>query len=338
VRARQAFEDALQAAPDHAAAHVGMANAWVLAFESTRADSTRDLPALQHAEHHAREGCRLDPSSGDAWSTLAFVLHRNGDAREAIAAARKAVTLEPDDWRHYLRLAFVSWGQERLRAVQRAVKLCPGLALAHWFAATVYVARQAFDAAIEHLRAGCAAQDRQPKGTGRFGAVGLHWLHGLVLAARGASDEALEQFARELALRDEDHVYARECAANTWYACGALHLRQGRHDEAAAAFHEALMHVPGHAMAAVGIMAVSAAPEVQLRRQDAQTVDAAMAKAVMLALERKHSEAAGVCGDALAHADPGSAGWLLPVEPLLYPTARPETWAQTLAILHDRAT
>ena len=124
-RARQAFEAALRTAPDYSAAHVGMANACVLAFESTRADTAPDLTTLQQATHHAREGCRLDPASGEAWSTLAFVLHRSGDPREAIAAARKAVSIDPDDWRHYLRLAFVSWGEERLRAAHRVLDAVP---------------------------------------------------------------------------------------------------------------------------------------------------------------------------------------------------------------------
>jgi DNA-binding winged helix-turn-helix (wHTH) protein len=337
VRARQAFETALTAAPDYPAAHIGMANACVLAFESTRVDAAPDLAALQQADRHAREGCRLDPSSGDAWSTLGFVLHRNGNPREATAAVRKAVRLEPEDWRHYVRLAFVTWGEERLRAAHRALTLCPGLALGHWFAATVFVARQAFDTAIEHLHAGCAAQDTQWKETGRFRAVGLHLLHGLVLAARGASIKALEEFERELALENEGHVYARECGANTWYACGALRLRQGLRDEAEAAFHEALKRVPGHAMAAVGLAAVSPSPRGGGTPPGCKDVDAAMVNAAILALRGKHPEAAGVCGEALAHADPGSAGWLLAVEPLLCPTAHREAWAPTLAILRDRA-
>lgn len=337
VRARKAFENALGAAPDYPAAHIGMANACVLAFESTRVDAAPDLAALQQADRHAREGCRLDPSSGDAWSTLALVLHRHGDPCAATAAARKAAKLEPDDWRHHIHHAFVSWGEERLRAANLALTLCPGLALAHWFAATVFVARQAFDRAVEHLRAGCAAQDAQRKETGRFSAVGLHLLNGLVLAARGALNEALEEFERELALENTGHVYARECCANTWYACGALRLRQGLRDEAAAAFHEALRRVPSHAMAAVGLAAVSSSLEARPTHQDARSVDAAMVSAAILVLEGKHFEAASMCGEAFAHADPGSTGWLLAVEPLLCPIAHRDAWATTLAILRDRA-
>jgi hypothetical protein len=59
--------------------------------------------------------------------------------------------------------------------------------------------------------------------------------------------------------------------------------------------------------------------------------------AVLLTLQGLHDEAARLCGDALARANPGSAGWLLPVDPLLHVTAHHEAWAQTLAILRERA-
>jgi tetratricopeptide (TPR) repeat protein len=314
-----------------------MANACVLAFESTRADAAPDLTTLQQATHHAREGCRLDPASGEAWSTLAFVLHRSGDPRKAIAAARKAVSIDPDDWRHYLRLAFVSWGEERLRAAHRVLTLCPGLALAHWFVATVFVARQVFDAALDQLRAGCASQDAQRKESGRFNAVGLHLLHGLVLAAQGDPDGAIEEFGREMAFEADGQLYARECSANTWYAHGAIRLRQGRRDEALAAFGEALKRVPGHPLAAIGVGAMSPLSGARPPRQDAHTVDAAIVKAAALALEGKHREAALLCGEALTHAEPGPAGWLMPVDPLLHATDHHHEWAQTLATLRDRS-
>jgi DNA-binding winged helix-turn-helix (wHTH) protein len=332
-RARQAFEGVLRAAPDDPSAHIGLANACVMEFESTRVDETPDVAALQRAVHHAREGCRLDPASGEAWSTLAFVRHRLGEADEAIADARKAIALEPYDWCHYLRLASVSWGGRRLRAAHRVLHMCPGLALANWFAATVLVARHQFDAALEKLRAGCAAQDAQRT----FHAVGLHLLHGLVLAACGSSDEALEEFSRELECGNERHLYARESCANAWYAIGALRLRQGRGDAAAAAFHEAVTRVPGHALAAVGLAAIVGPSQAHENGHDANAVDKAIVKAAALALQGRHRDAAHLCGDALSRADRGPAGWLLPVDPLIHATAHRGAWSHTLAILRHRA-
>jgi len=161
LRARRTFDDVLRAAPDYAPAHVGLANACAFSFESTRADIGPDVVALNLAVEHAAKACELAPGSADAWSTRAFVLCLNGDTRDAEAAACKAVDLDPSDWRHAMRLSFVSWGEARLRAARRVLTLCPGLALAHYLMATVFVARQAFDAALEVLQAGCAAQDAE---------------------------------------------------------------------------------------------------------------------------------------------------------------------------------
>jgi len=52
---------------------------------------------------------------------------------------------------------------------------------------------------------------------------------------------------------------------------------------------------------------------------------------------KKHRDAVDACTDALTQAPPGPAGWLLPVEPMLNPAARPDIWAATLAILRTRA-
>src|SRR5262249_11724843 len=114
LRARQAFEQVLANVPELTSVHVGLANACAMQFEMTRADQLPDLAALQRGEHHAREACRLDPSSGEAWATLGFVLERCGNRTDAIAALRRAVSLEADNWRHHLRLSYGSWGEERL--------------------------------------------------------------------------------------------------------------------------------------------------------------------------------------------------------------------------------
>ena len=88
ARAQSVFESILAGTPDYGPAHVGLANAHALRFESTRADDAPDREALGKAVHHAREGCRLDPSSGEAWATLGVVssqarLVTEGDRRGA---------------------------------------------------------------------------------------------------------------------------------------------------------------------------------------------------------------------------------------------------------------
>ena len=330
------------------AAHLGLANVYLLRYESTRTATVPDHPSLQLAEQHAREACRLNPESADAWATFALVQERAGKSVEAAAAARKAVTLETGNAHHYLRQASVTWGEERLRAALRAQALSPGLALAHWFVATVFVARGMFERAHEELRAGCVAQDAQRLAStrSRLPAAGLHWLRGLVLAATGEEDPALEAFHRELAFDDPAHVYAREACANSWYAIGAVHLRRSRHDEAASAFREALTRIPSHPLAFIGERAAGSVETLPIQPHTSDQpdsvghsndIDRAIALAAGYSLRQRHLEAAQMCGAALMQAEAGSAGWFLPVEPLLHATAHPDAWAPTLALLRARA-
>ena len=100
--ARGVFTTVVRDAPEYAAAHVGLANACVMQYEMTRADAQPDAAALAQAERHAREACRLDPQSAEAWATLGFVLDRTGHNLDARAASNRAVSLEPDNWRHSL--------------------------------------------------------------------------------------------------------------------------------------------------------------------------------------------------------------------------------------------
>jgi tetratricopeptide (TPR) repeat protein len=364
-RATAAFTTTLRLAPESASARIALAHARFLTFESTRASLTPNRDALADAERHAREACQIDPSSADAWGTLALVLHRRGlrsdgqpAVRESIAGARMAVDLQPREWRHHIRLAMVGWGDERLGAATRALALCPGLAMAHWFAASVFVAREAFGPALDHLRAGCAIHDANASAnasgnaeSARFASLGLHLLHGLVLAVDDRLrdiDAAHDELARELAVGG-GHVYARECHANTWYAIGALHLREGKRDAAVAAFESAIAQLPAHALALVGLAAAGVRAAGPTRIASApgrdgsnistsiERVDAATVRAARLALQGDHDQAARVCDEALAGAEQGAAGWLLPVEPLLHVSANRDAWQRTRARLHNRA-
>src|SRR5262245_54988089 len=215
VRAWTAFAHVVARAPNQASAHVGLANAYALQFEMTRIDAQPDVAAIASALKHAREACRLDARYGEAWATLGFVLERTGRRDDALAAARQAIVLEPDNWRHHLRLSAASWGEERLREARRTLTLLPGLAMAHWLAASVLVARQALDEAERELVAGLA--DGPDGDHQRFSSVALHWLLGLIALAAGNTARAFGLFAAELRLEDSGHLYARECAANTWY-------------------------------------------------------------------------------------------------------------------------
>ena len=340
--ARAAFGDALRQSPDYAPAHVGMANACLFQFESTRADLQPERDALAAAVHHAREACRLDPDNAEAWATLGFALQRVGHAEPALAATRRAASLEPDNWRVMLRLAYVSWGEERLRAAHRVLALLPGLSLAHWLAATVYVARQAFERAEQELRAATTAATEGP---GQFSTVAVHWLLGLVRLATGDEEAATAALRREIEDESRGHLYSRESGANAWYALGALACRRGKAGEAARAFASALERLPGHPFALAGLALLEpAAPEhrqaaaarAQAMRH-ASPVEATLA-AVLLDGGRDMPEAAvATVAAALDAAPPGGAGWILPVEPLLDVQRHAAVWAPALSRLRARA-
>jgi DNA-binding winged helix-turn-helix (wHTH) protein/Flp pilus assembly protein TadD len=332
-RARQAFAHVLHDEPDYAPAHVGLGFACAVAFDASYVDAACDRDALTLAVQHARQGAALDRTSAEAWSVLAFALHLNGEREHAAAAAWKAVALEPTEWRHRLRLAYVSWGGDRMSAARTALTLCPGLALAHWLTATVLIARGAFDAALDVLREGCAAQAAQARAPGKVPALGLHLLRGLVCAAQDRLDDAARACEMELSEADPGQVYARQCTANAWYALGAARLRQRRRQEAESAFEQALTTAPGHLCTA----AAMGRPLPVVSPNDPRGADAATAHAIRLARAGRHPDAALAFVDALAALPSPAAGWILPVEPLLHTAARPSIWADALAIVRQRA-
>lgn len=339
LRAREVFARVLTQVPDQAPVHVGLANALIMGFEMTRSDAAPDLAAVGGALEHAREACRLDPGYGEAWATLGFVLERAGAHADALAAARRAVALEPDNWRHRVRLAYTSWGEERLREADRTLALLPGFPLAHWLAATVHVARQVFDEAERHLRAGIDAEAGPLAMHGRFSGVALHWLLGLILLATGDRTAAAREFDRELANEASGHLYARECCANTWYAIAALRAGDGDRPGAANALQQALARVPAHPLV-TAVLAAWREPSTPLSSgTDPEPIspDRLIAAAV-------HTMAAGGSVDlqpavagALRAAPPGSALWWLPVEPLLGVWRDRERWSEALAVLRNRA-
>jgi tetratricopeptide (TPR) repeat protein len=253
-----------------------------------------------------------------------------------VAALRRSVTLEPDNWRHHLRRSYGTWGEERRRAAHHVLTLLPGCPMAHLLAATVFVARNALTQAERELDAGLASMADESTVGERFTPVALHWLKGLLCLARNEENEALAAFDRELALEPRGHLYARECSANAWYAIGACHVRRGDRPAARAAFGQAIARIPRHPMAHAGLALASGSSHVVPNAGDG-SVDAALARAVALAATGAVADAVPRIARALSSAPPGNAGWLLPVEPLLRVAANRAAWAPVLGMLRTRA-
>jgi hypothetical protein len=155
----------------------------------------------------------------------------------------------------------------------------------------------------------------------------------------------MEELEQELTRETSGHLYTRECCANAWYAIGTIHLRHDRFQLAQAAFAEALARVPAHAMARLGSAAIlrkaeKTSPPLGETLETAsppRPIEAAICRAATCVLEGATTDAARIVDDALAGANPGSGGWLLPLEPLLRVTNAPDVWRTALSRVRARA-
>ena len=239
--ARDTFQRLVQQHPADASDQIGMAYACAMLFEATRTDPAPDADALRLAKRHARHACALDPHLAEAWVTLGFVLERTGRRADALAALERAVALEPDNWRHQVRLALGSWGETRLRAARRALAQCPQLPLAYWLAATVFVARSALDQAEWDVDRALAVALESPD-SAPYSMVAPRWLKGLLRLAAGDAAEAMASFNQELAL---EGLTAAPPGNGGWLLAVEPLLRAG-HDPAPLAPALAVMHLRAH--------------------------------------------------------------------------------------------
>jgi tetratricopeptide (TPR) repeat protein len=345
------FERAIAADVRYALAYTGLASAQLAAYEATRAENTPSQSLLDGAIANARHAITLEDTLAEAHATLALILVSAWDTEKAIRSARRAVALEPGNWRHFFRLGHASWGEERLRAAANTLALYPDFAFAHFQQAMVHVARGDLASAETVLRQGAAVQDRQIDRGERYPALGLHWLLGLVRIAQGDAEEALREFDRERALAMPHRLYGREYAMNAAHARGLCLVRMGRRGEAIESFEGALDLYPTHAPSLVGLAlarGAGAAPlwepgqreqleEVLVTLTAARPIEGAIVRAQVLAAEGQRREAADTIRAVVDTAPPGFAAWTLRVDPLLSELLGTEGFTAALAVLRRRA-
>jgi DNA-binding winged helix-turn-helix (wHTH) protein/Tfp pilus assembly protein PilF len=345
------FERAITVDPRYALAYTGLASAQLAAYEETRSENVPAHELLTTAVGHARRAVKLDDTLAEAHATLAFVLVSAWETKEALQSARRAVALEPTNWRHFFRLGHAAWGDERLRAAANTLALYPDFAFAHFQTAMVHVARGHLRDAETVLRQGAAVQDRQIGRGDRYPALGLHWLLGLVRLAQDDVEEALRELDRERALAEPHRLYGREYEMNAFYGRGACLLRLGRIEEAADCFRRALVLYPDHAQSNLGLSvalrAMGSLEVAEAAGRRARTnldtlamtrpIEAAIVHGQVLAVEGKPQDAGAVLCKALDDAPSGFAAWTLPIEPFFLQLIDTKSLTAALSRLSERA-
>jgi DNA-binding winged helix-turn-helix (wHTH) protein/tetratricopeptide (TPR) repeat protein len=346
------FERALALDPRYALAHVGLAHARFWQFQASRARNAPETDQLRAAVAHARRAIDIDPELAEAYSALGFVLASLDQSGEAVAAARRAVALEPGNWRHLFRLGMAAWGEERLGCLQAVVAQYPTLPYAYLGLAMVRIARRDLQAADRLLQTGLSSHGRSgPPGDARFPASGLHALRGLIRLAVGDAARARAAFDRELESTSR-HLFADESARDAHDGLGHVGLAEGDAAGAAAMFEAALARYPDHARSLIGLAAACRAmgandradaamarakTAIEELRAHGRFTDAALAGAAMHAAAGQPADATALLMNFLGVAPPGSAGWLLPVDPFLANLRKQPAFEQVLDVLADRA-
>jgi DNA-binding winged helix-turn-helix (wHTH) protein/tetratricopeptide (TPR) repeat protein len=345
------FDRALTLDPRYALAYAGLAEARFWLYEASRMRNRPDRDELRLAIGHARRAIELDAGSGDAHAALALFLMAAGETSEAVASGRRAVALEPNDWRHHFRLGVAAWGPERLSALSEVERRYPEFGHSYFSMAMLHVARGSLSEAAIVLERGIEQRAGVGSRPSRFPAVGLHWLLGLTRWANDG-DRALARHHLERECESPGTpVYGAEYTMNAYDGLGFLALDEDRLEDADRMFSQALATYPDHARSLIGrAMACRGehperAKEFMTRADRAideliasqRTTEAGMARANWLVASGKADAACDTLKQMLDQAPAGTAGWTLPVEPWLAPIRQTPACQRVLARLAERA-
>lgn len=100
------FQNAIDLDPKYAAAYAGMAEACALLYET----HDKNLKWLKKAEESSLNALIYDPTSSEAYSALGLVYYNKNLPKEALIAAEKAISFDPDNF-------FAYWVRGRLYRV-----------------------------------------------------------------------------------------------------------------------------------------------------------------------------------------------------------------------------
>jgi Flp pilus assembly protein TadD len=206
--------------------------------ELQRASALCDLRRYEEASEKLARVLAAAPDEGGGWCLLARARLGCGDNTGALEAARKALTLLPEEeWPHKLTsiaLLHLGHNEEAIGAARECVRLAPMFWQAHaHLAETLATNKNKLPEALTAAQRAAALAPQEP---------GAHLAVGAVHAAAGQRVEAEAGFRRVLALAPNDPVAHNELAR--------LQLRKSRFGraenlaDAATGFRDALSADP----------------------------------------------------------------------------------------------
>lgn len=202
------FQQAVGKDPNFALAYAGLADSYLISSQGPI--SPRE--AMPKAEAAARKALELDDSLGEAHASLAgFEVRYKWDWRGAEEELRRALALSPNNaeiYRQYaVFLRMANRYQEAIAAAQRAVALDPLSVDKRADLGAAYLIARQDDRAIQELREGAAMNPELQV---------PHWFLSIAYEYTGRSREALSESERAVALSHRDplrlaslaHAYA----------------------------------------------------------------------------------------------------------------------------------
>ena len=201
-----------------------------------RGRSAEAAPILERALAAAREAIRLRPDDALAHDDLGDALSDQGKSDEAVAEYREAIRLKPDLAVAHYNLGNALRGRgkvdEAIAAYREAIRLRPDLAEAHTNLGTILGGQGKLDEAIAAFREAIRLRPDDAE---------AHTNLGSALRNRGKSDEAIAECREAIRLKPD--------LASAHYNLGTILGGQGKLDEAIAEYREAIRLQPDLAVA-----------------------------------------------------------------------------------------
>jgi eukaryotic-like serine/threonine-protein kinase len=220
------LEGVVVRSPGFAAAHAGLAGAYLTQFRETKTPALIDKSIAS-----ARRAVDLDPADTRGLTALALGYAAAGRRDEALQALRTALQRQPrsDDLRRQLGEILVRGGsvEPGLAELREAIRLRPDYAENQAALAAALFSRGRYEEALPATVRVIELQPDNPIAYQRLGAT-YHIL--------GRLDEALAQYRRAMTFGGSPSVLAN---------MGTLLYRQGKFAEALASYDQALARRPG---------------------------------------------------------------------------------------------